>query len=137
MEGHALSRLLLDTNVWIWGTQQPERLNARVRGQLEDTKHELYLSPVSIWEAHHLARKRKLRFRGTFQEWLDVALRRAPLLEAPFNFTVATEATRIQLGQPDIGDLWIAATAVVFDLTLLTTDGQLLEHPSIKTLRAD
>ncbi len=137
MEGGELSRFLLDTNVWIHPAQQPDRLNARVRRQLSDDRNELSLLPLSIWEAHHLVRRRKLRLRGTFQEWLAEVLNRAPLREVPYNFAVGTEATRLQLPQPDFGDVLIGATAVVFDLTLLTTDGQLLEHPSIKTLRAD
>jgi PIN domain nuclease of toxin-antitoxin system len=137
MEGGELSRFLLDTNVWIHSVQQPDRLNVGVRKQLSDNRNELYLSPVSIWEAHHLARRRKLRLRGTFQEWLAEVFRRGPFREAPYNFAVGIEATRLQLRQPDFGDVLIGATAVVFDLTLLTTDGQLLEHPSIKTLRAD
>jgi PIN domain nuclease of toxin-antitoxin system len=137
LEGAALSRYLLDTNVWIWALEHPGRLNRTVRREFEASKSELYLSPVSMWEAHHLARKRKLRVRGTFQDWLALAMQRAPLREAPFNFSVAAEITRLQLEQPDIGDLIVAATAIVFGLTLITTDDQLLQHPAIKTLRAD
>jgi predicted nucleic acid-binding protein len=50
---------------------------------------------------------------------------------------VATEASRIVLPQPDPGDLFIAATAAVFDLTLITADEQLLACPWFKTLSND
>jgi PIN domain nuclease of toxin-antitoxin system len=115
----------------------PNRLNTRVRKQLENTRNELYLSSVSIWEAHHLSTRRRIRHVGTFHQWLEAAFQALPLRDAPFNFAVGTEASRLQLKQPDFGDLFVAATAVVFDLTLVTTDDQLLAHPSIKTLRAD
>jgi len=54
--------------------------------------------------------------------------------EAPFNFAVAAEASRIQLPQMDLGDVFLAATANVFDLTLVTADAQLLDCAWLKTL---
>jgi len=137
MEGTAVIGLLLDTHTWIWALERPERLGAKARKQIEDTGNDLYLSPISIWEAHHLSQRRRLRHKGTFQEWLDAAFQSLPLQEAPFNFAVAREATQIQLPQPDIGDLLLAATAIAFGHTLVTTGAQLLAHPAIKTLRAD
>ena len=47
---------------------------------------------------------------------------------------LATELSRIDLPQADLGDLLIAATASVFDLTLVTSDHQLLQCPWLKTL---
>jgi PIN domain nuclease of toxin-antitoxin system len=132
-----LIRLLLDTNVWIWALQEPGRLSRAAHRVLDDPENEIHLSPISIWEAQHLARKRKLKLRGTFQEWLWTARERAPMREAPLSFAVAMEMTNLQLPQPDVGDLMLAATAIAGNLTLLTTDEQLLNHPAIKTLRAD
>ena len=57
--------------------------------------------------------------------------------EAPFTFAVAVEASRIELPQPDAGDVFPAATALVFDLTLLTGDAQLLGCSWLKTLPND
>lgn len=128
-------KLLLDTHIWIWAVNRPEKLGRVVHRRLNDPKNELYLSPVSIWEAHHLANRGKLRFRNGLSAWVDEALRRVPLQEAPFNFSVAQEASRIQLPQQqDIGDLFLAATASVFGLTLVTADAQLLECKWLKTL---
>jgi PIN domain nuclease of toxin-antitoxin system len=131
-----VTRVLLDTHVWIWALQQPERLNAKAHKLLDHPANELYLSPVSIWEASHLAQRHRIRIRGTFEEWLKLAFSKAPLREAPFNFAVATEAARLQLPQADIGDVLLAATASVFGLVLLTADDQLLSHAPIKTLPA-
>jgi PIN domain nuclease of toxin-antitoxin system len=137
VEGDAVTRFLFDTHTWIWALAKPDRFPSRVRKQLENTSNELYLSPVSIWEAHHLSKRRRIRHKGTFQQWLDAAFQALPLRDAPFNFAVGTEASRLHLDQSDFGDLFLAATAVVFNLTLVTTDAQLIAHPSIKTLRAD
>jgi PIN domain nuclease of toxin-antitoxin system len=130
-------KLLLDTHIWIWALHSPEKLNRAVRRQLVNARNELYLSPVSVWEAHHLAQKRRLRIRQGFAEWLDQVLARVPLQEAPFNFAVAAEAARINLPQGDLGDLFLAATASVFELVLVTADSQLLACTWLKTLAND
>jgi len=57
-----------------------------------------------------------------------------PLREAPFTFAVARDASRIELPQSDLGDIFLAATALAFDLTLVTTDSQLLACSWLKTL---
>ena len=90
-------KLLLDTHTWIWALHSSEKLGRAVRRQLENPGNELYLSPISIWEARHLERCKRLRIKQSFPEWLDQVFSRIPLLEAPFNFAVAVEASRIEL----------------------------------------
>jgi len=130
-------KLLLDTHIWIWAIETPQKLGRAVRRQIERPGNELYLSPVSIWEAHMLVQHKRLRLRRGFTEWLDEVLETTPLREAPFNFAVAEQAAGIQLRQSDPGDLFLAATALVFDLTLVTADEQLLDCPGLKTLSND
>jgi len=130
-------KLLLDTNVWIWAVHSPEKLSRTVARELSNARNELYLSPVSIWEAHHLERRKRLRIRQTFSQWLKDVMAQAPLREAPFNFAVAAAASQIELPQSDVGDVFLAATASVFDLTLVTTDEQLLDCSWLKTLSND
>jgi len=125
---------LLDTHIWIWALTRPEKVSREVRRQMENPKNGLYLSPVSIWEAHHLVLRGKLRPKKDFPDWLDQAFAQVPVKEAPFNFAVAAEASRIQLPQADPGDLFLAATASVFTLTLITADSQLLDCSWLKTL---
>ena len=127
-------KLLLDTHIWIWAILRPERISRSVRRQIESPKNEVYLSPISVWEAHLLERRGKLPLKQGFSEWLEDSLTRAPIREAPFNFAVAAEASRIQLPQMDLGDVFLAATATVFDLTLVTADAQLLGCAWLKTL---
>ena len=127
-------RFLLDTHIWIWAASRPEKLSRAVRRQIENPRNELYLSPVSIWEAGVLYRRGKLRMKESFPEWLDRFLTRMPVLEAPFNFAAGTEAARIQLPESDPGDVFLAATASALNLTLVTGDPQLLACSWLKTL---
>jgi hypothetical protein len=47
---------------------------------------------------------------------------------------VAAEASQIQLPHADLGATFLAATASVFDLTLVTADIQLIQCRWLKTL---
>jgi PIN domain nuclease of toxin-antitoxin system len=118
----------------MWAANRPEKLSGRVRRALLKTTNELYLSPVSIWEAYHLERKSGFRDFPRFSHWLDRVLIEMLVKEAPFNFQVAVKSSQITLPQPDFGDILLAATASVFDLTLVTADSQLIECSWVKTL---
>lgn len=75
------------------------------------------------------------RFYGKgFSRWLDTALKRLPVREAPFKFAVAAELSRISLPQADFGDVLLVATASILDLMLVTSDSQLLACNWLRTL---
>jgi PIN domain nuclease of toxin-antitoxin system len=130
-------KLLLDTHIWIWAGDYPEKLNRKVQRELQKPGNELYLSPVSIWEAHLLARRGRLRVKQSISRWVDEMLARVPLREAPFTFAVATTAAGITLPESDLGDIFLAATALVLDLTLVTSGSQLIACSWLKTLPND
>lgn len=130
-------KLLLDTHIWIWSIESSQRLSRPVRRELQKSSNELYLSPISIWEAHHIAMRGKLRLKQTFSQWLDGALTQTPLREAPFIWAAGSAAASINLPQSDLGDILLAATALAFDLTLVTSDSQLLGCSWLKTLPND
>jgi PIN domain nuclease of toxin-antitoxin system len=127
-------KLLLDTHIWLRAVMRPEALSRSVQRQLSRGNHELFLSPISIWEASQLAQRGRIRIKLAFPDWLAVALSQVPLHEAPLNFAVAAEVSRIHLPQGDLSDLFLAATASLFDLTLVTADAQLLKCTWLRTL---
>ncbi len=55
-------KLLLDTCVFVWLTQDPAQISRRARKAIDDPGNELWLSHASIWEVHlkHFAGKLKL-----------------------------------------------------------------------------
>jgi PIN domain nuclease of toxin-antitoxin system len=130
-------KLLLDTHIWIWSVLHPNRLGRRARRELANPRNELHLSPVSIWETHHLVQRGRLRLDKATPEWVEQTFRQSPLREAPLNFAVAAAAAGIELPQSDIGDVFLAATAFIHDLTLVTVDPQLLACSWLKTMAGD
>jgi PIN domain nuclease of toxin-antitoxin system len=127
-------RLLLDTHIWLWSLLEPRRLSRRVKRELADPSTELWLSPISVWELSVLVRRGRLRLEYGFQEWVETALVRAPLREAPVTNDVAMATYDIDLPHRDPADRFLAATAAVFDLTLVTGDERLIAAKGIATL---
>ena len=128
-------KLLLDTHVWIWSVALPGRLSRRVTAALSSPRNELWLSPVSVWEALVLIEKGNLRVKGPAGAWVDSALS-APgtLRDAPLTREVAMESRKVPLSHQDPADRFIAATAVVYGLTLVTADERLLSVRGLPTL---
>ena len=130
-------KLLLDTHIWLWWALEPQRVARAVDREVERLSNEIFLSPISVWEAHQAYLRKRLRIKGEFHVWLEQALNHPRLQEAPINFAVASATARIHLPQPDPGDLFLAATASVYGMTLATADPQLLACRWLKTLAND
>ena len=125
-------RLLLDTHIWLWGLGEPRRLGGHVRQLLRDRNNELWLSPVSTWEALLLNAQGRIRLHGDLAVWLARATAR--LREAPLTYEIVLAAHQLPLPHPDPADRFLAATAQVLGLTLVTADERLLGLGEIKTL---
>jgi PIN domain nuclease of toxin-antitoxin system len=125
-------RLLLDTHIWLWILRDPERLGPRVRRELDDPSNEFWLSPISTWEVLTLHVKGKIRLHGDLANWVADAT--APFREAPLTHEIARVARQLAVPQQDPADRFLAATAKVLNLALVTADAQLLGLGEIATL---
>lgn len=126
--------LLLDTHIWIWNDLQPENISSQVALELARSSNELWLSPVSIWELALLLEKKRISIPQEFHLWVAESARDLELKEAPFTWEVAQELRFTQVPHKDPGDRFLAATAKVFDMTLVTSDQRLLNVPNLKVL---
>lgn len=120
-------RLLLDTHIWIWSQVSPERLARKVASALASPGTELWLSPISVWEFLLLVERGRIVLDRDAEEWLDAAWAAAPIQEAPLNREVARRSRTVQLPHEDPADRFLAATAQVYDLSLVTDDARLLK----------
>jgi PIN domain nuclease of toxin-antitoxin system len=125
-------KLLLDTHIWLWSLQDPKRLGKRLQQELRNPANELWLSPISTWEALTLNDKGRIRLHGNLAEW--VARATAPFQEAPLTHEIALAARQLPLPHQDPAGRFLAATAQVLDLTLVTADAGLLGLGEIATL---
>jgi PIN domain nuclease of toxin-antitoxin system len=125
-------RLLLDTHIWLWSLAEPKRLSRRVQHELRDTNNELWLSPVSAWEALLLHARGRIRLHGSLRDWVAEAT--AHFREAPLTHEIVITAHELPLPQQNPADRFLAATAGVLGLTLVTADDRLLGLGKIATL---
>lgn len=119
-------RLLLDTHIWIWSLLAPERLGKKVSAALAASGTDLWLSPISIWEFLLLAERRRVVIDGKPRDWIETAWSSAPMHEAPLNREVALRSRTVEVPHQDPADRFLAATAEVYDLVLVTDDANLL-----------
>jgi PIN domain nuclease of toxin-antitoxin system len=118
-------KLLLDTHIWIWSLLEPSRLAPRIAKALNNMANEKWLSPISIWECMVLVEKGRIKLNIGFEEWIARALTEFPPIEAPLTAEVILAMRKIHLPHRDPADAFLAATAKVFELTLVTADARL------------
>lgn len=125
-------RLLLDTHIWLWSLGEPAKLSPRVLRELANSENQLWLSPISLWEALLLHAKSRIQVSGEPQQLLVEATVR--FREAPLTHEIALAASRLAFQHRDPADRFLAATAEVLGLTLVTADDRLLGLGNIATL---
>lgn len=72
-----------------------------------------------------LAERGRVRLALDLRSWVEQALAHLPVEEAPLNREVALVSREAALPHRDPADHFLAATALVFGLTLLTVDARL------------
>ena len=127
-------KLLLDTHIWLWSALEPTHLSKRVKAALEDPRNELWLSPMSVWETLVLARRKRLVLESTPEQWVRRALDELPVHEAPISHEVAIQSETVRVGHKDPVDRLIVATALVYELTLVTADKRLVRSRQVPIL---
>jgi PIN domain nuclease of toxin-antitoxin system len=119
-------RLLLDTHVWRWSLSAPEKLGKRVRAAFTRRGTELWLSPISVWELLVLAERGRIKLAPDPRQWISAALSQTPAHEAPLTHEVAIRSREILPAHDDPADRFLVATALLYDLVLVTADDALI-----------
>ena len=128
-------KLLLDTHIWIWSLLTPRKLGRRVARELILLRNEIWLSPVSIWEALLLVENGHVTVPEGPHRFFEDVIAEKGYQQAVFTHEVAFESRRLALSTEDPADRFLAATAKVYGLTLVTADERLLALKEIEVLR--
>jgi len=120
-------KLLLDAHILLWSLIDPGHLSMRVADELENPSNELWLSPISTWEIVLLSEKGRIVLDADPATWLRGVLQRIPFKEAVINHEIAIQSRILDLPHQDPADRFLAATAIVYDLTLVTADKLMAE----------
>ena len=134
MGGPNRLKYLLDTHIWIWSLLDPKQLTKRVQRILANPENELWLSAISIWEFLILVEKGRVLIHSDVETWLDEAMNKAPMKEAPITHQIARISRSLQMPHQDPADRFLAATAIALDLTLISADDRMLHSGEFSAL---
>lgn len=127
-------KLLLDTHVWIWSQQEPDRLGTQTKRLLVAPEHENHVSTVSTLELARLAAVGAIVPSIALREWVERAVRALQAQTLDVSHDIALEA--YALPEPfhkDPADRVLVATARCHDLTMVTADERILSYGGVRT----
>lgn len=131
-------KLLLDTHVWIWSQEAPERLGATATEILLNTDNVLLISPISTLEIARLIEGGRIQLNGTLRHWVKRSMELLLAQSAEFSHNTARKT--YELSEPfhrDPADRILVATAQIEKCRLLTADERILAYPHVKTVDAE
>lgn len=127
-------KLLLDTHVLLWFFIFPEKLSLKARSAVEDSRNELFFSPVSLFEISVKRMKDNPEFQVDV-DWLHREIVTHGFTELPLLTAHSLRVLQLPSVHKDPFDRLLLAQALVENLLLLTADSLLLQYP-INTLDA-
>ena len=129
--------LLLDTHVWIWTQEDPDRLGARTRRRVLDVAEPLHIATISTLEIARLIALGRIMLKGDLGDWVDRSIESLRAGSFELTHTVARGAYALPgTFHPDPADRILVATARHHGLTLVTADARILAYRHARTLDA-
>lgn len=127
--------IVADTHVWLWMNDDPDRLSEKARVALAHTDG-VIVSPISAWELSTLVAKGRLDLGRPVIEWVRTALAVDRMVLAPMPAEVAVTAGELgkQGFHGDPADRLIVATALHFQVPLVTKDGLIRDWSGVPTI---
>ncbi len=81
-----------------------------------------------------LAEKGRVVIKADHEKTIRKMFKKLPFREAVINQEVAIQSRKINLPHQDPADRFLAATAIVYDLTLVTADSRLIDAKGFSVL---
>ena len=125
-------KLLLDTHVWIWSQEDPQRLGPQTRRLLLAAEHENHVCTISTLELARLAAAGAISVSIALREWVERALHAIHARTVQISHDIAMEAYALPGSlHKDPADRILVAAARCHELTLLTADERLLAYEGV------
>lgn len=118
---------LLDTNLLLWMSLEPERISSSTTDLISNYSHDLFFSVVSIWEVAIKFAKHPKTFTANPYA-LRTGLLEREFQELPLQSSHAIATLRLPLLHRDPFDRILLAQALVEQIVLLTVDERLAAY---------
>lgn len=116
-------RLLLDTHTFLWWRSDPDRLSAAARKAIAEAEL-VFVSAASAWEAAIKVSIGRLSLPDTIEAGVEAS----GFEKLVVTFAHAERVATLPLHHRDPFDRILVAQALVEDLTLVSSDGQLAAY---------
>ena len=117
-----MTRLLLDSHVFIWMHAEPDRLSKQATTLLADPDNELILSLVVPWEIGIKVARKRITLPEPLDAFFSVRAHRARMTLLPIELRHVLDATQLPRHHDDPFDRMLVAQARVERVSLLSAD---------------
>ena len=115
-------KLLLDTHIFIWWADAPEKLSSTALSALEDEANDLILSVVSVWEIQIKSQLGKLKLSQPLKELIESQQETNDLKLLPVELSHVLALDALPYHHKDPFDRLLIAQSIFEDVTLVTAD---------------
>jgi len=122
--------ILLDTHIWVWWVNDPNKLNPATLHYLDELPPtSIFISNISCWEIAKLVEKGRIELSEPLPVWFDLAIDRAGITVIDIDRSIIMDACSLPGAfHNDPADQLITATARVKSIPLLTADHKILSY---------
>ena len=123
-------KLLLDTHIFIWWADEPEKLSPVALSALEDETNDLILSVVSVWEIQVKIQLGKLKVNQPLKELIASQRETNGLQILPVELSHVLTLDALPFHHKDPFDRLLIAQSIAEDVTLITADDKFSAYPA-------
>lgn len=132
-----MSKLLLDTQVWIWAYEGDRALGRKSRRLLQKLETKRYVAPISTLEIARLVLRGQIVLSCPLLEWVERSSRDLCLETLSFEHETAMESYQLPGSfHPDPADRQLVTTARIMGCALMTADERILSCPQVTSMDA-
>lgn len=133
-----MTRYLIDTHIFLWAIDAPERLNFEERTVLEDASVDVAVSVASFWELSIKLSKGLLRLRTGEREipndFFAVQANKASFIIVPIEAPETEYVRELPKIHGDPFDRLLVAQALLGNWKVITRDRIIADYPGVRVL---
>lgn len=122
-------KLLLDTHIFLWFISGDNKLRQDMRKAIEDAANEVYLSPISIWEAMVKYQLGKLPLPQPPEIYLPLQRQRHSIASLSLDELSVVQLAKLPPIHRDPFDRMLICQAIQHKLTVVTVDHIFPNYP--------
>lgn len=126
-------KVLLDTCAFLWITTDDDELSETARQIFKNPQNEMFLSPVSVWEIIVKNGIGKLPLPSPAEEFIALQRIKHEIETLPLTEKAVFHLGALPKHHKDPFDRMLICQAMEQDLTILTSDGLIVQYP-VKTV---